>query len=264
MPVRSDPPGRPPFPTLPIVTPDQPRRADHERYGALFRLGAVGLVVLVGLLGWFGWGVWSLRSVWTAIYVLNDPRRTEPERVRAAYQLSHDPRVDPSRRLEIALDRDLPAVTRYLAAESLRASAAAVPRRYGLMVARSEGWPGWLRLLLVRPIAYAASVGRPVDREALAELARREDPALVLWTRYAQAASDLDVEAGARLRDAAENGGPNQPLARALVEALDARRAVDRAAALDAATRWLRSGHPGAAEVWRRWDETDDEIVPRR
>ena len=86
----TDPPHRPEpfehdFPTLPIVVTPDPKRPGAERYGGLYYLGIAGLVVLCGLLAWFGWGVWSLRSVWANVYVLNDPRRAEGDRVAAAY-----------------------------------------------------------------------------------------------------------------------------------------------------------------------------------
>src|SRR4051812_49819420 len=60
-----------PFPSLPIVTPDPPRRSTVEKYGGIYFLGLAGLVVVVGLVSWFAAGVWSLRAVWSGIYILH-------------------------------------------------------------------------------------------------------------------------------------------------------------------------------------------------
>lgn len=256
------PPPPPRFPTLPIVTPEPARRGASERYGALFYLGVAGLAALVGLITWFGWGLWSLRAVWTHVYVVNDTRRSDTDRVRAADALARDPHVSQAQLAEVALNRSLPPLARYLAAEALDADASQVdPRAYGIMVARSEGWPDWLRLLMVRPLAYSAAVGRSVDRNALEELAARDDRALALWARYALAASGRDPRSESLLREAASAPDDPGPLARRLVAALDAPRAADRTAALDDATRWLRTGHPGAASVWAGWSVHEGRLV---
>jgi hypothetical protein len=255
----------PPFPALPIVNPDLPARPAREKYGALFYLGVGGLVLVVALVGWFAWGAWSLRSVWSNVYVLHDEHRGEPERVQAAYALSRDPRVNQRQLWDIALRRPLPPLARYVVAEALTAEAAAAdPRGYGVAVARSEGWPAWLRLLLTRPLAYAAALGRPISRGPLGELAQHSDPTVAFWARYAlSAAPGGDPEAQTALRLAASTDGPERDLARSLVEALDAPRPADRLRALDAATVWLRRHHPEAARLWDGWEVRGDRLVPR-
>jgi hypothetical protein len=260
-----DPSGNPTFPSLPIVTPGPARRPASERYGTLFYLGLTGLLAVVCLLGWFAWGAWSLRSVWSRIYILHDPGRGEAERVQAAFELSRDRGVGQAQLQEIALRRPLPPLARYVVAEALTAEVVrSDPRGYGLAVARSEGWPDWLRLLLARPMACAATLGRPVARQALQELSQRPDPALALWARYALAADrGGDRESESILRRAAAADGPERGLAIHLVAALDARRLSDRFAGLDAATLWIRSGHPAAAEVWSGWEVRGDRLLRR-
>jgi hypothetical protein len=260
----SDPFG-PAFPSLPIVTPDAPRRSDREKYGALFYLGTAGLVVLASLLGWFSWGAWSLRTVWTNIYILHDGHRQEAERVQAAYALGRDPRVNPRQLWDIALRKPLPPLARYVVAEGLTAEAvSADPRGFGAAVARSEGWPGWLRLLMTRPIAYAAALGEPVPHDWLAELARNPEPALALWASYALATSrEGDKDAAAVLRRAAATDGQNRSLAEYLLAALDAEKTADRLKALDAATLWLRDHHPEAATLWNGWEVRGNQLVRR-
>jgi hypothetical protein len=253
-----DEPGRPPdrvFPTLPIVTPEPPRRSARERYGALFFLGIAGLVVVLGLLGWFGWAVWSLRALWTNVYTLHDDRRAEADRVAAADALAHDPRVNQRQLWDIALRRPLPPLARYVVAEALTAEAASAdPRSYGVAVARSEGWPAWLRLLLTRPLAYRAALDLPVPREPLAELARSSDRSTALWATYALAEGSAgDPDYATSLRRAATEDDPERPLAALLVTALDATRLDARLRALDEATVWLRHHHPEAARLWEGW-----------
>src|SRR5258708_14408164 len=106
---------RPTFPQLPIVTLDPPPKLSQtEKYGGLFYLGITGLVVVVGLVGWFAWSAWLLRDVWTNIYVLHDEKKPEVDRIRAAYALSRDTRVDPQHRWDLALLRPLPPLARSL------------------------------------------------------------------------------------------------------------------------------------------------------
>jgi hypothetical protein len=260
-----EPPDDPAWPFLPIVTPDPPKRRDAERFGALFYLGVAGLFTVVALIAWFAGGAWGMRSVFTDIYILHSTSRTEAERVQAAFDLSRDPHVTQRQLWEIALRKPLPDVARYVVAEATTAEVAqADPRGYGLAVARSEGWPDWLRLLLARPMAYAATIGRPVDLDAVEELASRPDPALALWARYTLAAAPPgDPGSEARLRSAADTPGPQQRLARRLVTALDAPRVADRLAVLDAATFALRTDYPPAAEVWRGWEVRGHRLVAR-
>ena len=76
--------------------PTRSAAADREKYGALFYLGVGGLVVIVALVGWFAWQAWSLRDVWTNVYILHDARRSEPDRVQAAYALAQRPAGQPA------------------------------------------------------------------------------------------------------------------------------------------------------------------------
>src|SRR5262249_44674293 len=155
---------------------------------ALLYLGTAGLAVIVALVGWFAWQAWSLRDVWADVYVLHDRTRGEAERVGAAYALSRDPRVNQRQLWDVALSRQLPPLAGYVVAEARTAEAGeAAPRAYGAAVARSEGWPVWLRLLLTRPMAYAAALDRPVPRTSLAELTRNPDRATALLATYALA-----------------------------------------------------------------------------
>ena len=206
-----------PFPSLPIVTPDPPRRSAVEKYGGMYLLGLAGLVVVVGLVSWFAIGVWSLRAVWSDIYILHDESRPVAERVQAAYALGRDPRVTPPQRWEMCLRKPLPELARYVLAESLTAEIVrADPRHYSLMVARSPGWPDWLRLLLVRPLAYGAAEGLARPREALVELGRHHDPAIRLWADFARSASPdvaSDPDAGKELERTAADDGPDRELA---------------------------------------------------
>jgi len=257
-----------PFPSLPIVTPgpdpEPPRRSQGERYGALLYLGAGGLAVAVGLVVWFGWSAWALRGLWSEIYVLNDPARGEAERVAAAYALARGPAANQRQRWDLALRTGLPPLARYVVAESLTAEAAVPdPGGYGLSVARSEGWPGWLRLILARPIAYAAALDLPVARGPLAELRHGPDPTLALWADYALAeGDDGDPAAAADLRRAAADPGPDRGLAGLLLRALEATRLQDRLDALDAATLDLRIHHPAIAALWRGYAVRGGRLVP--
>lgn len=253
-----------PFPSLPIVTPDAPRRSEREKYGGLFYLGAVGLVILGILVGWFAWEAWLLQDVWTHIYVLHDSHRTEAERVQAAFALSRDPRVNQRQRWDICLRTPLPTLARYIMAESLTAEAASAdPRAYAMTVARSPGWPGWLRLLLTRPLAYAAAEGQAIPVAPLRELRERDDdPAIGLWASFALAASpSADHAAAAALSAAAGREGPDRVLAQLLLDALRAEGAR-REQRLDEATRWLRTHHPEAARLWSGWRVEGERLVP--
>jgi hypothetical protein len=264
-PIPGHDPDRPRFPTLPIVTPDPPRRTVSEKYGSLFYVGIGGLLVVIALVAWFAWGTWSLRAVWSNVYVLHDAGRSESDRVAAAYTLSRDSRVNQRQLWDISLRRPLPPLARYVVAEALTAEAAvADPRAYGVGVARSEGWPAWLRLLLTRPMAYAAALDLPVDRDSLAELARNPDPATTLWATFALAVGPSgDPESATALRKAATTDTPDRELAALLVKALESPREPERIEALDAATLWLRTHHPEAAKLWNGWLVRDGLLVHR-
>jgi hypothetical protein len=250
---------------LPIITPPpEPRRSTAERYGSLFWLGLAGIVVLLGILAWFAWGVWSLRRTFREIYVLHDASRSEPDRIQAAYALSRDPRATDRQRWDIAFRKPLPPLARYLVAESLSAEAiSGDPRGYVLAVARSEGWPEWLRLLIARPLAYAAAQGTRLPRDLVREIARADDPCLRLWTAFTLAALGDDApEARPLLERTAAADDPNRELAGLLLEALDA-RPTRRDAILNRATLWLRSHHPESAKLWEGWKDVDGRLVRR-
>jgi hypothetical protein len=265
------PPGQPSgfkFPVLPIVSPgeDQARLSTREKYGGLFYLGVVGLAILVTLVAWFAWGAWSLRGVWSNVYVLHDRNRPDPARIQAAYALSRDPRVNQRQYWDISLRRSLPPLARYVLAEALTAEAVqSDPRGYALAVARSEGWPVWLRLLLTRPLAYAAAHGVPIPVSALRELRDRGyDPAINLWVDFALAASrPPDGEARAALARAAASEAPDRAHAQMLLDALSA-EGSEQIRRLDEATLWLRTHHPDAASVWAGWRVEGERLVPVR
>jgi hypothetical protein len=253
--------GRPRFPELPILNPGEvpapvaaPARGQREKYGALFYLGIAGLVVLLALIGWFGYGLWTNRDIWADVYVLNDAKRPEGDRLDAAVRLSRNPRLDDGARMEMALRKDLPAPARYLLAESVSTELVAHdPRSYALTVARSEGWPDWLRLLLARRLAYGAGRGYTIPREALDELRQQSDPMIGLWATYSLAVlprSGPDPTITAELEKSAQVANPTGELARRLLGALRA-TGEERERRLDEATGWLRRHHPQASEIWR-------------
>jgi hypothetical protein len=248
-------------PSLPIITPDPPRRSAAQKYGGLLYLGIAGLVVLIALIARFGYGVWSLRDVFAQIYVVNDPARPDAERIQGAHTLSRDPRLTQRQRLDLCLSRTPPDLARYLLAESLSSKAIRSDRRaHALAVARSEGWPNWLRLLLLRPLAYAAGEGSVVPAEPIAELQRHSDPIIALWATYTQAVSGAE-NAKAALIQSSKEPGPNRDLARLLVSAFESKQ-PDRNARLNEATHWLRRHHPEAARLWRGWNEHDGRLNP--
>lgn len=255
---------------LPIVTPEEVRadtvarkRSASERFGGFYGLSLAGLAILVGLIAWFAWGVWSMRDVWSNIYTLNDRSRPERDRIIAAHALSRDPRVTPRQRWDLCLSRVPVTLARYLLAESLDQRALDPdPSAFALSIARSEGWPDWLRLLLVRPLAYGAGT-RPLPSAPLDELRRHPDRAIQLWTAYAQAAGRDDPEARQTLHQEAEDASSTfQILAQHLLQALheDATTGL-RSRALDEATLWLRDHHPEARRIWQGWVERDGHLT---
>jgi hypothetical protein len=256
---------RPNFPSLPIVTPDVPRRSRQDKYGALFYLGITGLVVLVALLGWFGYRIWSLRDVWTNIYVLHDAEKPEEARVQAAFALSRDPRVEQGQLWEMSLRRGLPDLARYVLGEGIGADLVAEnPWDYAQAVAFSPDWPGWLRLVLARPLAYATTKGHDVSREVLGDLCRQDDPVIRLWALYALAVeSRPDPQTVVEIEKAAQAEGPNRELAQLLLSAIHSHE-QKRIEILDQATLWLRTHHPDARRVWWGWTVQDQRLVHAR
>ena len=250
------------FPSLPILAADEARRLTNvEKYGGLYYLGIGGLCVLVALVGWFGWNVWTLKSLWVNVYVLHDTSRPDSKRIAAAYAIAHDPRANQRQRWDIALERDLPPLARYTIAESLTAEAAAAdPRAFGLAVSKSEGWPNWLRLLLTRPMTYAAAADSPVSIEGLEALLKSPDPATALWASCGLAfVRDSDSK---DLRAVAEVAGPDRELALFLVEAIESKDVQRRIESLDKATAWLRTHHSEAARLWKGYRVDGDRLVP--
>jgi len=251
----------PPHSDLPIIRLDLPKKTEREKYGGLFYLGIGGLVVLVLLIARFGYGVWSLREVGSRIYVLHDSSQSDADRIRAAHALARDHRVTQTQYMDICMRRDLPGLARYLIAESLTWEAMADdPRAYAAAVAHSEGWPGWLRLLLVRPLAFGAASGIELPHEPLEHLSRNSDRMIVLWACYARAASWNDTEAEQTLKQEASGAGACRELAELLLAAL-AKKDSARFSALDRATRWLRNHHPDAMVLWKGWKEQGDQLV---
>jgi hypothetical protein len=247
---------------LPIITPDPPRKSTAEKYGGLYYLGIAGLVVVLGLVGWFGYSFWTLRGYFGEVFILHDPARSEVDRVNAALLLSRSSHANQREFWDDALNKNLPPLARYLMAESLTSEATdADPHAYALAVAKSEGWPDWLRLLLVRPMALASDLGRTFPADSLEELRRHADPAIRLWTAYVQAAGPKGQEsARSYLHEQANAAGPYRGLASLLSEALQA-ELPRRVGLLDQATRWLREHHPGAAQVWTGWELREDRLV---
>jgi hypothetical protein len=252
--------GRVRFPALPIlnagdVLPPAPR-GQREKYGALFYLGIAGLLILIVLVGWFGYAVWSHRDIWADVYTLHDSSRSEAERIEAARRLSQEPRLADAQKMEMSLRRDLPELARYLLAEAVTTEAVARdPRAYAMAMARSPGWPDWLRLVLARRLSYGASRGYDIPREPLEELRRHSDPMVGLWAAYALARlprPDPDPAMVAELEKAAGAPGPEGALATRLLDALRAPQ-EERERRLDEATVWLRSHHSQAVPIWRGW-----------
>jgi hypothetical protein len=257
-------PQGPVFPELPIVNPSVPeRRGEAARYGGLFYLGIGGLAVLVILIGWFAHGVWSNRDVWADVYVMHDAHRPEQDRLAAAFRLARGGRVAGDQLMQMSLNRDLPDRARYLLAEAVgTALVARDPRSYALAVARSPGWPDWLRLLLSRPLAYGAGHGYAIPPAALYELAGHADPMIGLWASYALAARPGDdSHRRSALEKESHSGSVNGELAALLLAALDATE-PDRSVLLDRASIWLRHHHPQAALIWKGWEFGDRGPVP--
>ncbi len=257
------------FPELPIVNPGiptsapAPARSQREKYGGLFYLGIAGLLLLLALIGWFGYGVWSNRDIWTDVYALSNLNRPEADRIEAAFRLGGNPRFADAQKMEMSLRKDFPDLARYLLAESVSTELVARdPRSYAMAVARSSGWPDWLRLLLSRRLAYGAGRGYDIPREPLQELKQHPDPMIGLWATYALAVlpqSGTDPAMLDELEETTHSADGREELAIRLVGAIRAER--ERESRLDEATIWLRRHHPQAAKIWQGWEVRDQQIV---
>ena len=251
-----------PFPELPIVTPDPPRLSLSEKYGGLFYLGILGLAVLLLLVGNFGYFVWASRDLWSSIYVLHDASRPEAERIESAWVVARHPWANDRQRSDVAFRKELPPLARYVVAEGMTSDAIrADPKGYAVMVAKSEGWPDWLRLLMIRPMAYGVGEGYRIAWEPLDLLRENPDPAIALWATYTRAVNPPgDASAARSLEESAMKAGPFQPLA-VLLETASKAEGKDRIAKLDEATAWIRAHHPESSKLWKGWDQRDGKLV---
>jgi hypothetical protein len=250
------------FPSLPIVSPDVPRRTQREKYGATLYLGLAGLLIILALVGWFGYRFWTMRDVWARVYVLHDAKASEEARLQAAFALSRDPRVEPRQLWEMSLRRNLPDLARYILADGIGTALVAEDAQgYVSAVALSPDWPSWLRLVLARPMAYAATAGHTISRETLSELCRQDDKITRLWALYALAVqSNPDPQTVVMLEKASSEGGPLKELADLFLSALRADESR-RPEILDRATAWNRAHHPEAARVWQGWAVQGGKLV---
>ena len=272
LPIITPPPNS--FPELPIVTPDPPRLTLREKYGSLYYLGIAGLVITIGMVGLFAFGVWATRDIWRAFYVLNDPSRPESERIKSAWVLARSNTVNDAQRMQVALTKDLPLLARYVVAEGLTSEAIrADPKGYALMVARSEGWPDWLRLLMARPMAYGAGEGYRIAWEPLDLLRENKDPAIALWATYTRAVMPPGDPTASTLAGStpASTDGPFRPLA-VLLEA--ASKADGEAQVKESSTRqpsWIRTPSSRSQQdlgrlgkgPWPRRQAVRDFRIPR-
>jgi hypothetical protein len=221
-----------------------------------------GLAVLALLVGFFIHGVWTHRALWADVYTLHDARRSATDRIQAAFRLSRDERLSDSQRQEMALERDLPELARYLLAEAVSIEAVAHdPRAFALAVAKSPDWPDWLRLLWARRLVYGSARQYAIPRDAVLELARHDDPMIRAWALAAFAASpNAEPTSSVELDQGAHAPGEAGQLAARLAAALKAPEAV-RDERLDEATEWLRRHHPQAAKIWEGWEISQGKLV---
>jgi hypothetical protein len=250
------------FPELPIITPDPPRLSMAEKYGGLYYLGIAGLILTIALVGNFAYGLWSSRDLWYSVIVLSNPGRPEPERIKAAWTVSKHSWTNDRQRSDLAFRTALPPLARYIVAEGLTTEAIRTdPKGYALMVARSEGWPDWLRLLMIRPMAYGVGEGYRIPWEPLDALRSHPDPAIALWATYTRAVNPPgDRSAAQALEKSAASAGPFQPLA-VLLEAASKAEGSPRILKLDEATAWLRRNHPESAKLWKGWEERAGKLI---
>lgn len=259
---RADGSGPSPFPSLPIVTPDPPARTDREKYGWLLRAAVIGLVVVVALVAWTGYRVWAMRDVWAQVYVLHDRDRSDDDRIRAAFALARDPRVEPRQRWEMALRLGLPELARCLLADGVGVELVAEdPQAYASAVARSPDWPGWLRLALTQPLALAASQGHTLSRERLGDLCRLGDPIVRLWALYTLAVQPRpDPETMREIERVSREATPEHELAAILLEAIPDSQ-PRRQEVLGRAVEWGRRNHPDTKRVWSGWRIEGDRLI---
>jgi hypothetical protein len=247
--------GKPSLPSLPIVSPDPPKRSEHQKYGSLYVAGLAGLVIVTLLVGWFGYRAWSLRDVWAKVYILHDTARTEDERIQAAFELARDPRFEQRQRWETSLRLGLPDLARYLLAEGVGSELVAEdPQAFVSAVARSQDWPDWLRLALTRPLAVASTEGHTISRERLGELCRLGDPVIRLWALFALAVQPRpDPQTMVEIEQVSHDAAaPEHELAGMLLEAIRGRQG-DRLTILARAADWNREHHPETLRLWRGW-----------
>ena len=195
------------------------------------------------------------------VYVLGDPGRPEAERIEAAWVVARHPTTNERHRVDFSLRKDLPSLARYVIAERLTSEAIRTdPKGYAVMVAKSEGWPDWLRLLMVRPMAYGVGEGYRIAWEPLDLLRENPDPAIALWATYTRAVMPPgDPSAARSLEQSAAKQGPFQPLA-VLLEAASKAEGEGRVRKLDEATAWGRKHHPESAKLWTGWEELDGKL----
>jgi hypothetical protein len=257
---------------LPIISAPDPfeRRTTAQKYGAAYYLGIVGLIVVVALVTWFATKVWTLWPVWRDVYVLHDEKRTDADRIRAAWRLAHNEDFTPLQAWQVVLRKSLPPLARYVIAESLDARIVRQdPRAFALAVAYSKDWPDWLRLLAVRPLLDAAAEGVPLPAEAIHQLQNHPDSVIAAWATATEAlrkdaTPGEKAAAMARLEKTSRSDPPLRPLIIALKDAIglaDDHSRPERLDAIDGATIWLRSHEPSARDVWRGWTEEDDRLV---
>jgi hypothetical protein len=250
------------FPELPIVTPEPPRLTLQEKYGSFLYLGIAGFLVSLALVVQFVVSIYVSRDLWYALYALNDPRKPEVERIESAWIVARSESANDRQRSDLALRKDLPDLARYILAEGLTSDAIRVdPKAYALMVAKSEGWPPWLRLMMARPMAYAVGEGYRISWEPLDLLRENSDPAIALLATYTRAVmAPGDPSAAKSLAESAARQGPFQPFAK-LLEVASKLEGEAQVKKLDEATRWLRTNHPEAKTIWNGWEEKDGKVV---
>ena len=255
---------KPNFPSLPIVTPDVNRRGLRERYGLLYYLALIGLCLLTTLILNFGYGVWVLRDVWTDVSTLYDPGRPEVARIEAARRIAATPSLTDPQRWEFLRGwlGNLPKPARFVLAEGLTADVLANDvGGYANTVATSDSLPDWLRLLLMRPMALAASDRIAIPRAPLDTLLGWNDVDIRLWAAYSIALMrDGDPKALGDLVTAASKPGPGHELAKRLLAAARA-QPKDRLRLLNEAAAWQRAHRADFDEIWKDWKIVDGHVT---